>query len=129
MKNAEGRCLLIVDDDAMLRDVIAGHFEDSGLRILQAGDGRQAYQLATSEGVDVVVSDIRMSKGDGVELLDRLRQRDKHQPPVILMTGYADYSSSDLLKRGARAVLQKPFSWNELARLVENCLANEGGEK
>jgi len=114
--------LLIVDDDEGLREVIALHFEDSGCKILQACDGKEAYVIATRDKVDLVVSDIRMPGGSGLELLEKLRAWDPAKPAVILMTGFADYSEEFLLKKGAIALFNKPFHWGELFSLVEKSL-------
>ncbi len=100
--------VLVVDDEKNLCDLLAEEFEDMGMRTLTAYGGREAYEIIQSEKVDVVVSDIKMPDGDGVELLDKIRALDCRVPFVIMMTGYADLTEEDLQAKGAARLYAKP---------------------
>src|SRR4051794_16759683 len=82
--------VLIVDDEIDLREAVAFDFERKGYQVLTAANGEEAYQIATRDNVDVILTDVRMPGGDGIELLRRLKDRDGWSPAVFLMTGYTD---------------------------------------
>ena len=120
--NLKGLSLLVIDDDALLRRVVASHFEDFNCKILQASNSREAVHIMQSEPVHLVISDIRMPGGSGVEFLEELQAIGIKLPPIILMTGFVDFPLETLYKKGATAILTKPFVWEDLIKLVKVCL-------
>lgn len=111
------RTILIVDDEDDLREVLELGLGVTGSRTLSAASGESALKILDTTAVDVVVSDVRMPHGDGVFLLENIRKR-YPDIPVIIMTGFADRSSADLIGLGANDVLHKPFPISELRRTV-----------
>lgn len=118
MKKPNEVTLLIVDDEEDLRDSIAFDFQRMGFVVLTAPNGRDAFEIVRATPVDLVISDIRMPEGDGIELLKRIRQIDPEIPVVILLTGFAESSEQDVTRMGADKVLPKPFDRRELIDLV-----------
>lgn len=104
-----GKKILVVDDENDLRDIVSAVFRRAGCEILEAENGRRALEMIVQQPVDVVITDIRMSGGDGVELLTEVRKRDAARPAVILITGFSDLTETEALRRGANAILAKPF--------------------
>lgn len=114
--------ILIVDDEGDLRDAIAFDFKRRNFNVLTAGSGREAFQIVESQPVDVVVSDVRMADGDGVELLEKIKARNVHRPMVIFVTGFADISLEVAFDKGADAVFIKPFDRKALFEAVNRGL-------
>lgn len=114
--------ILIVDDEADLCRLIAGILAGTAYRVFQATSGNEAFDLVRRERIDIVLSDIRMANGTGIELLENLRRIDPTLPIVVLMTGYADISTEEILAKGGRAVLKKPFGRKPLLELFSQII-------
>ena len=123
MKSLENRTVLVVDDEQDLREMVAFEFELRGSRVLAAGNGEDALDIVESESVDAVVTDIRMSGCDGIELLNKLRARNPLRPAVVFITAYdSDLSPCEAYRMGAEGIFAKPFSLKELVSNVERAL-------
>jgi len=115
--------LLVVDDDAALDLALCAHFEDLGWQATGAHDCAAALAATAAATFDVVLLDVHLPDGDGVELLVRLLERDPHLP-VILMTGGGDVERAmQAIAAGAFDWLPKPFEPAELERLVDRARA------
>ena len=108
--------ILIVDDEPDVRDILVDIFEEFETIICQASNGKEALEIIQKNRVDLVISDIRMPNGDGVELLCNIKDQDVFKPIVILMSGFMDTSIQDLHNMGADAYFSKPF---ETERILE----------
>lgn len=113
-----GKTLLVVDDEADLRDIVASELEFMGSRVLQAENIKSAEKLLLENKIDLVVSDIRMPGGTGVDLLNFIKHKNVMSPPIILITGFADITLEDALDKGAEALMNKPFKLDELIHAV-----------
>jgi CheY-like chemotaxis protein len=113
----EGTTVLVVDDEPEVLDLLAETLERYGARTFRAGGGKEAVRLLDKEKVDLVLSDIRMPEGDGVYLLDQMAPK-VGSPPIILMTGYSDLTEAEALKKGAKALITKPFDFVGLVQYV-----------
>ncbi len=107
--------ILLVDDNRLGLMARKAVLEELGYSILTANEGRQALDLFSTTECDLVVTDYKMPKMDGLELIRNLRQRRKDLP-VILVSGYADALGLDESNTGANVVI--PKSANEVAHLV-----------
>jgi DNA-binding response OmpR family regulator len=117
---ADDRCVLVVDDDAVLRRVVRAVLEADGFRVLEAHDGRQGLELAASERPRVVILDVMMPGLDAVEVCRRL---DHKETKVLMLTALGDVTTEVAsLEAGARGYLTKPFSSMELLDRVEELL-------
>ena len=111
-------CVLVVDDDAGIRESAATALEKTGYRTLQAADANEAQRMLKEHRVDVVVSDIYMPGQDGLALLQSIAER-SDPPRVILMTARGSIETTALAKRiGAFDYLAKPFELSELIARV-----------
>lgn len=122
MNPSEAKTILIVDDEPSLPEAISFFLESEGYRTRMANSGNQAYGIVERERIDLVLSDIRMNDGDGIELLQKLRHRHFDLPPVVLITGYADLTLPQALDLGAQDLVRKPFDLNRLITTVQHCL-------
>ena len=115
--------LLIVDDDATVRESLADALDRDGVRVSTAGDGEEALSVLSRDRADLVLTDVRMPGIDGVELLRQIRGR-APGIEVILMTAHDDMPSVvAAMREGAREFLVKPLDLSELRALVERTLA------
>lgn len=123
--------VLLVDDDAAIRESLGGYLERSGFRVLLAADGLEAWEVLHRSRPDVLVSDVMMPGLDGRELVRRLRA-DRDQTPALLLTRVGESSErSAALDEGADDYLNKPFDPQELVSRVRALLrrasVNMGG--
>ena len=122
MKTPNRFLILVVDDDAGMREVISDELQAQGYKVIEAANGLQAFELVRSQNIDLVVSDIRMPGGSGIELLENLRALQKAKPAVILISGFPDLSETEAKEKGAIALLDKPFHAEQLVELTANAL-------
>jgi len=117
-----GATILLVDDNALGRRVIARFMETAGLRVIQADDGRVALETLEREQVDLVLLDLIMPEMDGFEVLRQLRKSPRTKlVPVIVMTGLDDKGMrTRALKLGAHDYLVLPVDRTELLARVMN---------
>jgi CheY-like chemotaxis protein len=99
-------------------------FEMNGCRVYRAHSGTEAYEIFDSTDIDAVVSDIRMAGGNGIQLLERIRERqDRMQPLIIFITAYdTALTTREAYGSGAEGFFTKPFRLKDLVRRVENLL-------
>jgi two-component system response regulator (stage 0 sporulation protein F) len=110
--------ILIVDDELDLRELLAQMLESEGFRVSQASGGRMALEILKKESVDLVISDVRMPDGDGVELLKNIKATNPKLPLVIMITGFSDSSEAQILKLGAHAMFMKPFDTDAFSQAI-----------
>jgi CheY-like chemotaxis protein len=110
--------LLVVDDEDILRRMIAYQFEKMGFKVLVAESGDAAFDIIKKNNVDLVVSDMRMPCGDGLSLLENIRLYNPVKPQLIFVTGYYDVSVAECMARGAAKVLYKPYDRTMLMNTV-----------
>jgi len=114
--------LLVVDDQRNMRTTTAIVLRSAGHIVEEAEDGAAAIQRIQQEAFDVVLTDLRMSSVDGMEVL-REAQRLAPETQVIVMTAYGTIDSAvDAIRRGAYDFLAKPFKEDELLLRVSKAL-------
>jgi DNA-binding NtrC family response regulator len=120
--------VLLAEDDAEMREMIAQVLRRDGYDVIEARDGFQLLQYlathtpAAEDAVDIVISDIRMPGKTGLDVLAGLRFADP-ATPVVLITGFGDLRTHLEAKRlGAAAVLDKPFDLQQLRSVIVNLL-------
>ena len=111
---------LVVDDSAVIRELIAVNLQLEGFEVTMAGDGETAVELARATLPDVITLDVMMPRMSGFEAVERLRAEPETAGiPVVMVTGRAqaaDLARGDEL--GADAYLTKPFEPAELIEVV-----------
>src|SRR6185437_4166005 len=110
--------VLVVDDDDLLRKTIAFDFKKKGYQVLEAPSGHAAFDLIQAKPIGLIVSDVRMPDGDGIELLDRVKENNKALP-FIFVSGFADLTLEDAYDKGAAGMIAKPFERATLFATVE----------
>ncbi len=110
--------VLVVEDDADLREAICDTLELNQISFHEAENGRDAERFLASQSASLVLSDVQMSPGNGYELLSAIR-RSQLDVPVILMTAYGSIPQAvDAIQAGAVDYLVKPFEVDNLVSTV-----------
>jgi two-component system, NtrC family, response regulator AtoC len=110
--------VLVVDDEAGIREFLADALALDGHVVAQAGDGRAALRWLDEHGCDLVLTDLKMPVVDGLELLRRVRA-EQPEVEVIVLTAHGTVATAvEAMKLGAFEYLQKPLSGPDELRLV-----------
>ncbi len=121
MTDHPNACIAIVDDDDALRESLAWLLDSVGLTTHAFADG-EAFLLADTAAFDAVLLDVRMPGLSGLQVQQRLNERDD-APPVIFMTGHGDVPMAvAALKAGALDFVEKPFNHQPLIDTVQRAL-------
>jgi two-component system, NtrC family, response regulator HydG len=114
--------ILIVDDSLELARVLQDQLVDAGYAVDVAGSGEEGVAIAQKRIVDVVLTDLRMEKVDGFDVLQAIRAIDP-TVPVMIMTAFGAIDNAiEAIKRGAYHYLTKPFPLSEVLVWVERAL-------
>jgi DNA-binding NtrC family response regulator len=117
--------ILLVDDKASMRKVLRQTLEDDSCSILEAEDGEKALEIIKTKHVDVIISDIKMPKLDGLTLLKMIKEIDS-EIVVLIMTAYGTIETAvDAMKLGAYDYITKPFSTEQVKLTVEKAIERQ----
>jgi DNA-binding response OmpR family regulator len=115
-----GSLIMLIDDDPMVLDSLAGLFRSKGAQVITALDSEEAYREIKNANPDIIICDYKLSNDmDGGELLNDLSFIKKNSPVCILMTGDPSLKNSDI-DDIAVSLLKKPFSLDELFDVVSD---------
>ena len=119
--------ILIADDEARIRRLVADFLKRDGHTILEAADGRQALELIERERIDLAILDVMMPYVDGFAVLAAIRAREGDRMPVMMLTARAEEADQiEGLDGGADDYVTKPFSPVVLAARVRTLLKRTG---
>lgn len=114
--------ILIVDDELNMRLVLKALLNKEGYEVVTAADGFEALKILKGGDVEVVVTDMKMPKLDGMGLLERVN-REYPPTPVIIITAHGTIAAAvDALKKGAFDYITKPFDQDELKSVVHKAI-------
>jgi len=115
--------ILVVDDEAAIRDTLRMVLEYEGYEVATAGDGRSALDALDEAPAAAVLLDIKMAGLDGLETLDRIVAREG-APPVLMISGHGDIATAvECTRRGAMDFLEKPLQRERVLVSVRNALS------
>ena len=121
LQEQERPTLLIVDDEEIIRDLCSAALKND-YRLLEAADGQKALDTLQEHAVDLVLADVMMPIMNGLDLLQRIKEREPEQL-VIIMTGYADKEIIlRALKADADDFIQKPINILQLKTTIAKAL-------
>jgi len=122
VKNNIKKTILLADDDDSLRRVVEFQLQEAGYEVLTAADGTEALELFCSNEIDCVITDLKMPKLSGLELLDKIKERSSENP-VIVITAFGEVETAvAAVKAGAFDYINKPFNRDEILLTVERAL-------
>jgi len=114
--------VLIVEDDANLRDALSDTLQLSGYSVVTAEHGQAAINKLKTESFGMIISDVQMQPVDGMCMLQTIRKQDQ-KTPIVMMTAYGTIEKAvDAMRFGATDYLVKPFEADALIEVVERLL-------
>lgn len=123
MSEAVKKTILVVDDDEAIREAIVQDFDRRGYNTLSAENGKVALEVIRTGTIDLVVSDVEMPNGDGIELLDRTMSINSRRPLFIFMTASSVITPEEAYLKGAEALIKKPFERKVLIDTIEKAFS------
>lgn len=120
--------ILIADDSATMRELLAARLEADGYEVVQAADGEQALNLVWSGRPDLLILDNTMPKLDGFGVVRALREDPATSAvPIIMLTGHtSEDDRADSIRLGVDEYIPKPFSPREVSARVRRTLQRAG---
>ncbi|HHN46770.1 MAG TPA: response regulator, partial [Planctomycetes bacterium] len=114
--------VLVVDDHESTRETVAEALRAHNARAEKASTAAEALSLFTSTDLDLVIMDMRLPDGNGLELMDEFIRRSP-QVPIVLITGHGSEDIAvDAIRRGAHDYIPKPLGLHRLRAVVEGAL-------
>ncbi|MFT5727461.1 MAG: ATP-dependent Lon protease [Desulforhopalus sp.] len=126
LKNLQKSRILIVDDERIARENLHHFFNGLGHTVVMAGNGIEAMeQIEKSDPFDVMITDLKMDKMDGLTLIDKVNQVSP-ETSVVMVTGYATVTNAvDAMRKGVTHYLPKPVNLDELKATVDELLQKQ----
>ena len=122
--------ILVIDDEPLICEMLDVLLSGEGHRVATAADGRAGISQFEEDAVDVVITDIIMPEGDGLEVIQKIRDRNP-QVKIIAISGGSRLGNVDLLEMarelGAVKVFSKPLDHAELVRAIKECVTKIRG--
>jgi len=120
--------IIVADDELSMRQFLEILLKKEGHEVVCAADGEEALSRFQTEPCDLLISDIKMAKMDGLELLRRVKERNPNMS-VVMITAYASPEDAiAAMKSGAYDYLTKPFKLEEIKAVIRNALGKTGGQ-
>jgi two-component system response regulator PilR (NtrC family) len=114
--------ILVADDEKSLRDFLVIMLEEEGYQVITASSVEKATKLIRENEFDLILTDIRMGRSSGIEVLDAARNT-LPDTPVVMMTAYASAETAvTAMKKGAYDYISKPFKIEDIQLIVKNAL-------
>ncbi|MEN9347565.1 MAG: hypothetical protein RLZZ77_1076 [Bacteroidota bacterium] len=112
--------ILLIDDEAAIRSALKEILEYESFEVKEAEDGASALKTLEKEEFDLIFCDIKMPRMDGMEVLDKIKEKGI-DAPVVMMTGHGTVETAvEALKKGAYDFIQKPLDLNRILVTVRN---------
>lgn len=119
--------VLVVDDDYHMRLALKESLSKAGYSVSVAEDGMEAVEVVRKSPLDLMITDVKMPRVGGLELLSQVREMSPLLP-VILITGYGTIQDAvRVIKEGAFDYIQKPFNTETLYSVVKRALGVNAG--
>ena len=119
--------LLVIEDDATLRETLCSQLGEAGFGVEQAGDGREGLYFALEYPIDLAIIDLGLPEISGLDLIRELREKGKTYPILILTARDRWQDKVDGLSAGADDYVVKPFHFEEVTARVNALLRRSGG--
>jgi two-component system NtrC family response regulator len=116
--------ILIVDDEPNYLIILSELLRDEGFEVFTASNGKEGMEIVQEVDLDLVITDMQMPEMNGLQLLDRIKEKNSHLP-VIMITAFAEVDKAvSAMQAGAFNYLAKPFSNDELLVNINKAVAH-----
>ena len=119
--------VLVIEDDAVLRESLVSQLEEGGFATEQAADGREGLYFALEYPVDLAIIDLGLPEVSGLDIIRQVREQEKAYPILILTARDRWQDKVDGLSAGADDYVVKPFHFEEVSARVNALLRRSGG--
>ncbi|KAB2837383.1 MAG: sigma-54-dependent Fis family transcriptional regulator, partial [Melioribacteraceae bacterium] len=117
--------ILVIDDDESIRKTLTNYLKKLNFNVYSASNGSEGIEIAQKEIPDLVITDIKMPKADGFEVLKKIKEIDTHTH-VIMITAFDDMSSTvKAMQQGAYDYIEKPLEIDKLKITISRALENK----
>ncbi len=124
MENIKGK-ILVIEDEKSMREVLRILLEEEEYNVTSASDGKEGIELIKKDIFDLVITDIKMPKADGFEVLRKVKEISP-DTIVIMITAFGTTESAiEAMKQGAYDYINKPFKIDEIRLVVKKALDNK----
>jgi len=128
MKKHRGK-ILIVEDEKSMREVLKILLEGEGYEVTTASDGLEGISLIEKDIFDLIITDMKMPKADGFEVLKRIKEISP-DTIVIMITAFGNTDTAiEAMKMGAYDYITKPFNIEEIRLIVRKAIEKKKEEK
>lgn len=122
---ADSAKILVVEDESGMRTTLVANLEEAGYRVTACNREKDATEYVQRDAPDVVIADLRLPDGSGLEILESLKEF-KPEASFILVTGYASLETAvAALNQGAYAYITKPFNMDEVHATIRNAIRQQ----
>jgi CheY-like chemotaxis protein len=121
--------ILVADDESHILHVVSLKLRNAGYKVITARDGQEAFDLATHEQPDLIITDYHMPQLSGIELCQKLKQEPAtiNSPTIMLTARGYNLDDGDMQDNGILRMLSKPFSPRQLLQTVNEVLEQNRG--
>jgi len=114
--------ILVIDDEKSIRNTLKEILTYEGYEVTEAQDGSEGIKFAEKEKFDIILSDIKMPKMDGLEVLERL-QETAPETPVVMISGHGNIDTAvEAIRKGAFDYISKPLDLNRMLVTIRNAM-------
>jgi DNA-binding NtrC family response regulator len=118
MKELQGISILVVDDEIDLREILEEMLTLAGAEVATAESGTAAFEVLKQRFFQVVISDMKMSHGNGLELVKNICREISPAPKLFLCSGFADLSPEVMKENNIIDIFEKPFDIKKMIRAI-----------
>ncbi len=125
MRVKPAKCtFLVVDDEELMRYLVASYLSKLGHSCFTASDGLDALEKIEKNNIDAVITDIKMDNMDGIALINQISKKYPEMPIMVMTAFDKEYSEGTAISIGAREFIKKPFSLDEFALRLQKLLSD-----
>lgn len=114
--------LLIVDDEPDVLESLSDLFDSFGFSVDSATSGNKAWEKLQRKNYNLVLTDVRMADGNGMELAQKIRHKHPSNPTLLLISGYTDSSLEDMFSLGVDGFFSKPFDSTAVRNAIQRSM-------
>jgi two-component system, NtrC family, sensor kinase len=111
--------ILVVDDEPDICDCLVMLLELKGHFAIKAISGLEGLEAVGKYDFDLIISDIRMPDCDGIQFLEKLKEKMNPIPPFIYMSGFSELTKEDVIANGAKGLVKKPILFADMIKIIE----------